>query len=305
MSKTETGFRSGYVALVGRPNVGKSTLLNHLLGQKISITSRKPQTTRHQILGIKTTDDAQIIYVDTPGIHRHGQRAMNRYMNRAATSALVGVQVALFLVEALQWTEEDALVLERLRQSGVPVILVVNKVDKLRDKAQLLPYLQELAGKYDFEHIVPVSALKGKGLDELETLLREYLEESPPHFPADQITDRSIRFLAAEIIREKLMRQLGQEVPYDLTVEIERFKEKDKIIHIHALIWVERANQKAIVIGKQGERLKAVGEQARKDIEALVDKKVFLELWVKVKEGWSDDERALQSLGYRDEFDES
>jgi GTP-binding protein Era len=304
MSKSKPEFRSGYVALVGRPNVGKSTLLNHLLGQKISITSRKPQTTRHQILGIKTTDTAQIIYVDTPGIHRHGQRAMNRYMNRAATSALVGVQVALFLIEALHWTEEDELVLERLRQSGVPVILVVNKVDKLKDKAQLLPFLQELAGKYEFEHIVPVSALKGKGLDELETLLCEYLQESPPHFPADQITDRSIRFLAAEIIREKLMRQLGQEVPYDLTVEIERFKEKDRVIHIHALIWVERANQKAIVIGKKGERLKAVGEQARKDIEALVDKKVFLELWVKVKEGWSDDERALQSLGYRDEFDE-
>lgn len=304
MSQTGTNFRSGYVALVGRPNVGKSTLLNHLLGQKISITSRKPQTTRHQILGIKTTDTMQIIYVDTPGLHLHGKRAMNRYMNRAATTALEGVQVALFLVEALQWTEEDALVLERLRQSGVPVILVVNKIDRLKDKQQLLPFLQELASRYEFEHIVPVSALKGRGLDELEKLLRDYLQESPPHFPADQITDRSIRFLAAEIIREKLMRQLGQEVPYDLTVEIERFREKDKVIHIHALIWVERANQKAIVIGKQGQRLKAVGEQARKDIEALVDKKVFLELWVKVKEGWSDDERALQSLGYRDEFDE-
>jgi GTP-binding protein Era len=301
MTQSKNDYRCGYVALVGRPNVGKSTLLNHLLGQKVSITSRKPQTTRHQILGIKTTDSAQVVYVDTPGIHLHGKRAMNRYMNRAAGSALEGVQVALFLVEPLRWTEEDDLVLKRLRQNKVPVILVVNKIDTLEDKEALLPYLQEVAAKYEFKHVIPVSALKGTSLDVLESNILEFLEVSAPYFPEDQVTDRSVRFMAAEIVREKLMRRLGQELPYDLTVEIERFKEQKGIVHIHALIWVERKNQKAIIIGKGGERIKAVGEDARHDIEKLVEKKVYLELWVKIKEGWSDDERALQSLGYHDE----
>lgn len=303
MTQSIKDYRCGYVALVGRPNVGKSTLLNHLLGQKISITSRKPQTTRHQILGIKTTDSAQVVYVDTPGIHLHGKRAMNRYMNRAAGSALEGVHVALFLVEPLRWTEEDELVLKRLKQSKVPVILVVNKVDTLEDKEALLPYLQEVAAKYEFKHVIPVSALKGTSLDILETNIAEFLEVSGPYYPEDQVTDRSLRFMAAEIVREKLMRRLGQELPYDLTVEIERFKEQKGIVHIHALIWVERKNQKAIIIGKGGERIKAIGEEARHDIEKLVEKKVYLELWVKIKEGWSDDERALQSLGYHDEFE--
>ncbi len=303
MSQAGKGYRCGFVALVGRPNVGKSTLLNHLLGQKISITSRKPQTTRHQILGIKTTDSAQVVYVDTPGIHLHGKRAMNRYMNRAAGSALEGVHVALFLVEPLRWTEEDDLVLNRLQQSKVPVILVVNKVDTVEDKEALLPYLQEVAAKYEFKHVIPVSALKGTSLDVLENNILEFLEISEPYYPQDQVTDRSLRFMAAEIVREKLMRRLGQELPYDLTVEIERFKEQKGIVHIHALIWVERKNQKAIIIGKGGERIKAIGEEARLDIEKLVEKKVYLELWVKIKEGWSDDERALQSLGYHDEFE--
>lgn len=303
MTQSVKDYRCGYVALVGRPNVGKSTLLNHLLGQKISITSRKPQTTRHQILGIKTTDSAQVVYVDTPGIHLHGKRAMNRYMNRAAGSALEGVHVALFLVEPLRWTEEDELVLKRLKQSKVPVILVVNKVDTLEDKEALLPYLQEVAARYEFKHVIPVSALKGTSLDILETNIAEFLEVSGPYYPEDQVTDRSLRFMAAEIVREKLMRRLGQELPYDLTVEIERFKEQKGIVHIHALIWVERKNQKAIIIGKGGERIKAIGEEARHDIEKLVEKKVYLELWVKIKEGWSDDERALQSLGYHDEFE--
>ena len=302
MNPTSKTYRCGYVALVGRPNVGKSTLLNHLLGQKISITSRKPQTTRHQILGIKTTDQAQVIYVDTPGIHLHGKRAMNRYMNRAAISALEGVHVALFMVEALRWTEEDDLVLKHLMQSQVPVILVVNKVDKLDDKEALLPYLQQMAGKYDFRHIIPVSALKGTSLELLESHIEEFLDISAPYYPEDQITDRSLRFMVAEIVREKLMRRLGQELPYDSTVEIERFKEDKGLVKIHAVIWVERKNQKAIIIGKSGERIKAIGEEARHDIEKLVEKKVYLELWVKVKEGWSDDERALQSLGYHDEF---
>jgi GTP-binding protein Era len=303
MTKIVKDFRCGYVALVGRPNVGKSTLLNHLLGQKISITSRKPQTTRHQILGIKTTDSTQVVYVDTPGIHLHGKRAMNRYMNRAAASALEGVHVALFLVEPLRWTEEDDLVLQRLKQCKVPVILVVNKIDTLADKEALLPYLQEVAGKYEFKHVIPVSALKGTSLEVLESNILEFLDVSAPYFPEDQVTDRSLRFMTAEIVREKLMRRLGQELPYDLTVEIERFKEQKGIVHIHALIWVERKNQKAIIIGKGGERIKAIGEEARHDIEKLVEKKVYLELWVKIKEGWSDDERALQSLGYHDEFE--
>jgi GTP-binding protein Era len=302
MTTIAKDYRCGYVALVGRPNVGKSTLLNHLLGQKISITSRKPQTTRHQILGIKTTASAQVIYVDTPGLHLHGKRAMNRYMNRAAISALEGVHVALFLIEALRWTEEDDLVLKHLSQSQVPVILVVNKVDKLEDKEALLPYLQQVAGKYDFKHIIPVSALKGTSLDVLESQIQEFLDVSQPYYPEDQVTDRSLRFMVAEIVREKLMRRLGQELPYDSTVEIERFKEDKGLVKIHAVIWVERKNQKAIIIGKGGERIKAIGEEARHDIEKLVEKKVYLELWVKVKEGWSDDERALQSLGYHDEF---
>ncbi len=304
MNKPNTEYRCGYVAIVGRPNVGKSTLLNHLIGQKISITSRKPQTTRHQILGIKTTDSRQIVYVDTPGIHQGSKRAMNRYMNRAAHSALQGVNVVLFLIEALRWTDEDAMVLQRLKDSDVPVILLLNKADRIEDKDSLLPFLQEVSAKHDFSHIIPVSALKGINLDELEDTVAEYLDLSEPFYPEDQITDRSVRFMVAEIIREKLMRGLGQELPYDLTVEIESFKEEKGLTRIHALIWVERKNQKAIIIGKGGERLKAVGKQARKDIENLIDNKVYLQLWVKVKEGWSDDERALLSLGYSDQFDE-
>jgi len=305
MSETRQSepYRCGLVALIGRPNVGKSTLLNHLLGQKLSITSRKPQTTRHQILGIKTTDRAQFVFVDTPGLHKPRKRALNRYLNRAASSVLPSVHAILFVVEALRWTEEDELVLEHVRRAGVPALLVVNKVDRIEDKAALLPYLAEVAQKHDFAAVVPVSALRHDNLDDLEAELLKLLPESEPLFPEDQITDRSVRFLAAEIIREKLMRSLGQELPYDLTVEVERFEEEGNLVRIGALIWVDRPNQKAIVIGKGGERLKQIGQQARKDIEAMLERKVFLELWVKVKSGWSDDERALQSLGYRNEFE--
>ncbi len=302
-SRQPEPYRCGLVALIGRPNVGKSTLLNHLLGQKLSITSRKPQTTRHQILGIKTTDRAQFVFVDTPGLHKQGKRAMNRYLNRAASSVLPSVHAILFVVEALRWTEEDDLVLEHVKRAGVPTILVVNKVDRVEDKAALLPYLAEVAQKHDFAAVVPVSALRHDNLDDLEAELLRLLPESEPMFPEDQITDRSVRFLAAEIIREKLMRSLGQELPYDLTVEVERFEEEGNLVRIGALIWVDRPNQKAIVIGKGGERLRQIGQQARKDIEAMLERKVFLELWVKVKSGWSDDERALQSLGYRNEFE--
>lgn len=290
--------RCGYVALVGRPNVGKSTLLNRLLGQKISITSPKPQTTRHQILGIKTLSHAQIIYVDTPGLHRHARKALNRALNQAASSALFDVDVVVFLVDAWRWTDEDEQVLDILRQSGVPVFLAVNKIDRLRSKSELLPVLQSLSEKFDYAGVVPISALKGDNLDALEGRVLEHLPASPPLFPEDQVTDRSERFLAAELIREKLFRRLGKELPYGLTVEIEKFLEADSMLRINGLIWVERASQKKIVIGQHGSMLKAVGREARVDMEKMFGKKVYLELWVKVKEGWADDERALHSLGY-------
>ncbi len=295
MSETH---RCGYVALVGRPNVGKSTLLNRLLGQKISITSPKPQTTRHQILGIKTLSDAQIIYVDTPGLHRHARKALNRALNQAASSALFDVDVAIFLVDASRWTAEDEQVLDKLRQSGVPVFLAVNKIDKLHSKSQLLPVLQSLSEKFDYAGVVPISALKGDNLDALEGRVLEHLPVSPPLFPEDQVTDRSERFLAAELIREKLFRRLGKELPYGLTVEIENFLEGENMLRINGLIWVERASQKKIVIGQHGSMLKAVGSEARADMQKMFGKKIYLELWVKVKEGWADDERALHSLGY-------
>lgn len=295
-------FKTGFVALVGRPNVGKSTLLNHLLGQKISITSRKPQTTRHRILGVKTEPHWQIIYVDTPGIHDDQRDAMHRYLSKAASGALADVDVIVFLIEALNWRKEDDAVLARLKDSSAPILLLVNKIDKIKDKSRLLPFITEVQEKGEFKQVIPVSALKGENLTALEGELVKLIPESPALFPEEQVTDRSLRFLVAEIIREKLMRQLGQELPYSLAVEIERYEEKPNILHIGAVIWVSRANQKAIVIGKGGRRIKEIGTQARTDIEKTVDKKVHLELWVKVKEGWADDERALRSLGYSDEY---
>ncbi len=295
-------FRSGYVALVGRPNVGKSTLLNRLLQQKISITSHKPQTTRHRILGIKTTPDAQIMYVDTPGIHSAGQKsAINRYMNKTATSALADVDVVLFMIEALKWAPDDETVLRVVKGCKAPVLLLVNKIDQLKDKSALLPFIDSIATKNDFVQIIPISASKGDSVDHLESAVRTLLPLGTAYFPADQITDRSQRFLAAELVREKLMRSLGQELPYVLTVEIEEFKQQDQVLHISAVIWVERDGQKAIVIGKQGAQLKRIGELARKDMEVAFDSRVYLRLWVKVKQGWSNDERALRSLGYQDE----
>ena len=309
--------RCGYAAIIGRPNVGKSTLLNHILGQKISITSRRPQTTRHRILGIKTTLDAvapgilppatlvhpctsQVIYVDTPGLHRGGKRAMNRYMNRVAASSIKDVDVALFVVEGLRWTPEDQDVLERLKKENVPVILVVNKVDKVTDKETLLPHFQKVSGYMDFVQIIPISARHGTNVEALEQAILRLLPLAPHMYPEDQVTDRSERFLAAELVREKLTRRLGQEVPHSLTVSIEQFSEEAGIINITALIWVEKPGQKSIVIGKDGGVLKEVGTQARQDMERIFDNKVFLTLWVKVKEGWSEDERALRSLGYDD-----
>ncbi len=291
-------FKCGYIAIIGRPNVGKSTLLNHILGLKLSITSRKPQTTRHQILGVKTTDTGQFIYVDTPGIHSGGKKAINRYMNKAASSVIHDVDVLLFLVQALKWTDEDQMVLDKLKNVDVPIILVVNKIDKVKDKDQLLPFLEDVSQKFTFHNVVPLSALRGENIETLESTILQELPDNPPFFGEDEYTDRSARFLAAEIIREKLVRELGQELPYQTTVEIERYKEKEKITEIHAVILVEAKGQKAIIIGNKGTRLKSIGTKARKDMEKLLGQKVFLQLWVKVKAGWSDNEQALRSLGY-------
>lgn len=290
----------GYVAIVGRPNVGKSTLLNHLLGQKISITSRKPQTTRHQVLGIKTQDKHQIIFVDTPGLHLNAGKAINRYMNRAASSAIRDVDLVIFVVDRTAWTEEDAAVLAQIQLVGRPTLLVINKVDLLADKAELLPHLQVLAAKSDFAAILPVSALRQHNIAALELQILQRLPQSEHFFPEDQITDRSQRFLAAEIVREKIMRQLGDELPYAIAVEIEEFAQEGDMLHIAAIIYVERSGQKKILIGDKGTRLRSIGSDARRDMESLFDSKVMLRLWVKVKSGWSDDERALRSLGYDD-----
>lgn len=302
MSEIETPFKSGFVAIVGRPNVGKSTLMNHVLGQKLSITSRKPQTTRHSILGIKTTDDYQVIFVDTPGIHLKANKAMNRYMNRAATSSIDSVELVLFVIDAREWTEEDDNVLKRLSNEKVPVVLVINKIDLIKEKEELLPLLQEHSARMQFHDVIPLSALKSVNLEQLEGLIVKQLPESEMIYPEDYITDRSERFLASEIVREKLMRMLGKELPYAIAVEIEQFKDEDGMLRISALIWVERESQKRIVIGKGGSRLKDVGRDARLDMQQLFDRKVYLQLWVKIKEGWSDSERILNSLGYKDEL---
>jgi GTPase len=295
------GYRCGFVALLGRPNVGKSTLLNRLIGQKISITSRRPQTTRHRIIGIKTLANAQLVYVDTPGLHRYSGRAMNRHMNRTATLALQDVDVVVFLVEGLRWTDDDDLVLGELERLDCPVILAVNKVDLITDKECLLPGLQALSRKRAFTHMIPLSARKGDNVAALETCVEALLPPGAPLFPEDQVTDRSERFLVAERIREKLFRKLARELPYGLSVEVEHFRRERHSIHIHALIWVERQSQKTIVIGKQGAVLREIGQQARVEIEKMLESKVNLKLWVKVKEGWADDERALKSLGYSDD----
>jgi GTP-binding protein Era len=292
--------RCGYVAIVGRPNVGKSTLLNHILGQKLAITSRKPQTTRHNMLGIKTEGEVQTIYVDTPGLHKENQKALNRFMNKTAVTALRDVDVVVFVVDRTRWTDEDQMVLERVRFVKCPVLLAVNKMDRLEDKADMLPHLQWLQEQLPEATLIPISAQHGHNLDALEELVAERLPEGEHFFPEDQITDRSSRFLAAELIREKIMRQLGAELPYQVAVEIEEFKYDNGVLHIHGLILVERDGQKKILIGQAGERIKRIGQEARQDMETLFDAKVMLNLWVKVKGGWSDDERALRSLGYSD-----
>ena len=291
--------RCGMVSIVGRPNVGKSTLMNHLIGQKVSITSRKPQTTRHRIHGIHTRDHYQIIFADTPGIHTGQDRALNRAMNDAAVSTLSGVDVVCMMVDGLKWTPADEHVLSLLPQHPeVPVLLIINKVDSLDDKAQLLPHIETLSERYPFDAVVPVSALREQNLEALEKALVERLPEGEFWYDEDQLTDRSLRFMAAEIIREKVVRQLGQELPHQVSVEVEMWEDGPRITEISAAILVERRGQKKILIGDGGDRIKQIGTQAREDIERLIERKVMLNLWVKIKAGWSDDARALRSLGY-------
>lgn len=295
--------KCGLVAIVGRPNVGKSTLINALLGQKVSITSRKAQTTRHRILGIDTDGDYQTVFVDTPGLHIEEKRAINRLMNRAASSSINDVEMIVFVVEGTHWTADDEMVLKKFEYLKCPVILAVNKIDNVEDKELLLPHLQKIGKLYDFAHILPMSAKSGDNVEKIREWAKGVLPESEFYFPEDYITDRSSRFMASEIVREKLMRFLGDELPYSVTVEIEQFKQKaNGVLHINALILVERDGQKRMVIGNKGEKLKAIGMQARIDMEELFDSKVFLEIWVKVKSGWADDDRALRSLGYGDDY---
>lgn len=306
---TPTPHRAGHVAIIGRPNVGKSTLVNALVGAKVSITSNRPQTTRHRLLGIATVEGGQLLLIDTPGIHREGGKrsatAMHRWMNRAARGALEGVDAAVLVVEAGRWDDEDTLAFDALRGAGVPVVLAVNQVDRVRDKATLLPFLAKVSEGREFAAVHPVSALKRSGLDALVASLLTQLPEQPAPYGEDEITDKSQRFLAGELVREQLMRQLGAELPYATTVEIEQFTEEPSadgrgMFRIGAVIWVEREGQKAIVIGQGGQRLRAIGTKAREAMQRLFDAKVFLQTWVRVREGWSDDEAALRTLGYHD-----
>ena len=294
----EDDFRCGTAAIVGRPNVGKSTLLNRLVGQKVSITASKPQTTRHRIGGVLSRGDAQIVFVDTPGLHRERRSAMSRYLNRTARGAVDGVDVAIFLVEALRWTDEDDDVRRALREARSPVLLAPNKIDRVPGRAALLPYLDRFQGEGGFDEVIPISARRGENLDTLVDQVRARLPVAPAMFPADALTDRSERFLAGELVREKLTRKLDQELPYRLAVEIERFRRRKRLLHVCAVVWVERPSQKGIVIGKGGRVLKAAGAEARANMESLFGSRVHLEIHVKARAGWSNDERVLRSLGH-------
>ena len=290
--------KAGFIAVIGRPNVGKSTLTNELIGQKLSITSHRPQTTRHRIHAIDTTDDYQMVFVDTPGMHIGNTKAINAYMNRAASSSINDVDIILWLVEAGKWTKEDARALEHVAKAQVPVILCVNKIDKLKDKSAVLPFLAEIGKKYQPDDLFPLSAFNKPDTKALRALILKYLPERDNIFDADYVTDRSEKFVVAEFIREKLMRHLTDELPYDITVEIEQYELEGEMQRIAARIFVDKISQKSIVIGNKGEMLKLIGTESRQSIEGFLQRKVFLKLWVKVKQGWSDDKRSLASLGY-------
>jgi len=291
-------FQSGFVAVIGRPNVGKSTLINELIGQKLSITSHRPQTTRHRIHAIENQTNYQMIFVDTPGIHIGNKKAINSYMNKTASASILEVDMILWLVEVLKWTKEDQRVMEHLSKTKVPIILCVNKIDNLNTKNEILPYLENLVEKFQANEIFPLSAFSKNHTNDLRKLILKYLPQQKALFESDYVTDRPQRFVVAEFIREKLMRNLSNELPYDLTVEIEKFDLDEQMYRIAAKIFVEKASQKSIVIGDKGKMLKQIGEESRVSIEGFLERKVFLELWVKVRQGWSDDKRALASLGY-------
>ena len=288
----------GYIALVGRPNVGKSTLLNRILHLKLSITSRKPQTTRHRILGIHSDQDHQFVYVDTPGIHEINQKAMNRMMNKTASSTLRDVDVIVFIIDGTKWTPQDEHVLNLIKNTNKPTLLIINKIDKITDKSTLLPWREEMSTRYPFTAIIPLSAKTGTQVDTLQETIKPFLPEGPHLFADDQYTDRSTRFLCAELLREKIFRLCGEEIPYASNVEIESFKEEEKLIRIHALILVDKESHKRMIIGDKGQKLKEMATSARLDMEKLLGKKVFLQCWCKVKSGWADDERMLKQLGY-------
>ena len=290
--------KSGVVAIIGKPNVGKSTLQNRILGQKLSITSRKPQTTRQRIIGIKTEGGNQVVYVDTPGLHSGQKKALNRYMNRVAKSTLQEVDLVIFMVQAMHWTQQDEVILSYLEEVKVPVILVVNKIDLVKNKTELLPYIEKISEQYRFQQVIPLSAKQATQTDVFENAVIEQLSPGPLLYPAEQVTDRSDRFLITEFVREKLTRQLGEELPYALAVTVDVMEEEDDILRVACVIWVEKSSQKMIVIGHKGDRIKQVGMAAREDLERYFGKKVFLQLWVKVKSGWADDSKALNDFGY-------
>ena len=294
----EAGYRCGHVALIGRPNVGKSTLLNAMVGQKVSITSPKPQTTRHRIVGIMSGPGFQAVFLDTPGLHARMHRGLNRAMNRAALGSLAEADLLLVVLDATRFTQEDEAVLERVRQAGKPAVLIVNKCDKVKPRDKLLPILERLSAMHSFNAVVPLSALKGDNVDRLKDVIAPLLPEGEAIYAEDQVTDRSERFLAAEIVREKLTRVLQEELPYGISVEIERWEEEDGRRVIGAVIWVEREGQRKIVIGEGGQRLKEVGQAARLDINEMLERRIHLELWVKVRENWADNEAALRQFGY-------
>ncbi len=294
-------YRSGLVTLIGRPNVGKSTLLNRLVGSKISIISPRPQTTRHRILGIKTGKHTQAVYIDTPGLQAGGIKQINRYMGRVSRGSVAGVDCVVLIITAQGWRPEDRPALSLVHNQSCPVILAINKIDKLKDKSKLLPLIEQSMKKMDFAAVVPISAKTGANLVDLENVIYTHLPMQPPIYPPDQLTDRGERFLAAELVREQVFRSFGQEVPYAAAVEVEQFQRTKDLVHVNATIWVEKAGQKAILIGKKGARLKLIGQRARLAMQELFDSKVYLELWVKVRKGWSDNARALRSLGYSEE----
>lgn len=291
-------YRAGFITLVGRPNVGKSTLLNRLVGKKVSITSPKPQTTRHRLLGIRSSEDYQMIFVDTPGIHAGGKRYINQVLNRTAANAMLGVDIILLMISAEGWQPEDHMALQAASREHRPLLLLINKIDRLRDRTALLPLLEESSRLHDFQEMIPLSATKGDNVDALVETLVSYLPASPQLFPEDQLTDRGDRFIVSETVREKLFRQLHREIPYALAVEVRQFEKRPHLVRIDAIIWVEKATQKGIIIGKGGEKLRAVGSSARHDLEAYFACKVFLQLWVKVRENWADDRHMLRSIGY-------